>query len=80
MINFSVYPDGIFKGVVKLILYTIIPVGLVNYLPHKIMIQFDLIDFMIIMGFTALILFLAFVIFYRGLKRYTSSSLMIARI
>jgi ABC-2 type transport system permease protein len=33
ILHLSTYPDGIFKGVVKILLYTIIPVGLVNYLP-----------------------------------------------
>lgn len=80
IVNFSTYPDGIFKGVVRLILYTIVPVGLINYIPLRLMLQFNLIYFTIIVGFTIFIVALAFFIFYRGLKRYTSSSLMIARI
>ena len=37
MINFATYPDGIFKGLVKGLLYTLIPVGIINY----ILISFD---------------------------------------
>ena len=80
MINFSIYPDGIFKGVVRMILYTLVPVGLVNYLPFRILLRFNPLSFLIILVFTVFIILMAFVVFYRGLKRYTSSSLMIARI
>ena len=30
ILNFATYPDGIFKGLTKIILYTIVPVGLAN--------------------------------------------------
>jgi len=79
LINFSTYPDGIFKGVVRLILYTIIPVGLVVYLPLEVILDFNLGYLLIITVFTIVIVSLAFIIFYRGLRRYTSSSLMNAR-
>ncbi len=79
MINFSTYPDGIFKGAVRLLLYTLVPVGLAVYLPLRVILRFNLWYLLLITGFTILIILLAFLIFYRGLKRYTSSSLMSAR-
>lgn len=33
VINFTIYPEGIFKGIVRLIMYTIFPVGFAAYLP-----------------------------------------------
>lgn len=78
--NFATYPDGIFKGVVKVMLFTIIPVGIVNYLPLKIMMSFDIGYFLIVVLVTILLVILAFSIFYKGLKKYSSSNLMIARI
>lgn len=80
MINFSTYPDSIFKGAVRLILYTIVPVGFYIYLPMHIILHFNILTLLAVTGFTVFIVLLAFYIFYRGLKRYTSSSLMIARI
>lgn len=77
---FSTYPEGIFKGAARLILYTVIPVGFINYLPLKIILRFNLASFLIIIAFTVFIITMAFIIFYKGLKRYSSSSLMIARI
>lgn len=80
VIHFSTYPDGIFKNGVRLILYTLIPVGLINYLPLKVILHFHPLQGLIVLGTTVVMVLLAFVIFYRGLKRYSSSSLMIARI
>ena len=80
MTNFATYPDGIFKGVVKLMLYTIIPVGITAYLPVRIMISFNISFVLIIVGTVIFIITLAFMIFNLGLKRYSSSNLMIARI
>lgn len=78
--NFASYPDGIFKGVIKILLYTIIPVGLINYLPIKILTEFNLGLLLIVLLFTVFVVSLAFFVFFKGLKRYSSSNLMIARI
>lgn len=80
MINFATYPDGIFKGISKFILFTIIPVGFVNYIPVWVLTQFDLKLTLGILLFTAFTVILAFVIFYKGLKKYSSSNLMAAKI
>lgn len=80
LFNFSTYPEGIFNWVVKLILYTIVPVGLIGYMPVNIISEFNLTFFLIVLGFDMFIIALAFIVFYRGLRRYSSSNLMIARI
>ena len=80
ILSFDTYPDGIFKGVVKILFYTIIPIGFIAYLPLNIIKSFNIISFIIIMLVTILITLLAFIIFYKGLKRYSSSNLMSARI
>ena len=41
MLNIATYPDGIFKGVAKILLFTIVPVGIVNYLPVRIISEFN---------------------------------------
>ncbi len=80
MTNFATYPDGIFKGAVKLLLYTLVPVGIATYLPIQVLTEFNLIKLLIVLVFTIVIVALAFLVFYKGLKRYSSSNLMIARI
>lgn len=79
MTNFATYPDGIFKGVVKILLYTLIPVGIVNYIPVRILTEFNIYLMLIVILATILFVILAFFIFYKGLKKYSSSNLMIAR-
>lgn len=79
IIHLSTYPDGIFKGVVRLFLFTIIPVGMVNYLPVQLLFEWNLRSFLMITLFAIAITFLAFLVFYRGLRRYSSGNLMSAR-
>ena len=78
--NFATYPDTIFKKGVKILLYTLVPVGLSTYLPVHIIRDFNIHGFLIIIASTLLLVSLSFIIFNLGLKRYSSSNLMIAKI
>lgn len=80
IINFSVYPDTIFKNGVRLLLYSLVPVGFYVYMPLHVMLQFNAYTTLAILGFAIGISLLAFIVFYKGLRRYTSSSLMSSRI
>lgn len=80
MLNFSTYPEGIFKGLIKILFYTIIPIGFVNYIPIQLIIKFNMINIIIILLITVLFIGLAFLIFNKGLKKYSSSNLMNVRI
>lgn len=80
MISFATYPDGIFKGTARFLLYQIIPVGMAVYHPVHIMMDFDVHGLFTVLGYTFLLWAAAIFVFYRGLKRYSSSSLMAARI
>lgn len=80
IVNFATYPGTIFKNGIKLILYTIIPVGISSYMPVNTILNFNLENFFIIFGFTIAITILAFIVFYKGLKSYSSSNLMSSRI
>ena len=79
MTSFATYPEGIFDGLIKILLYTIVPIGFINYLPVQIMTEFDLNNTLLVLLITLLFILLAFLIFYKGLKRYSSSNLMEAR-
>lgn len=80
MINFATYPGTIFKGTIKLLLYTVVPVGVSNFLPLDIIIKYDYSNLSYVIIFTIVIAILAFIVFYRGLKRYSSSNLMSSRV
>ena len=79
MASFSTYPDGIFKGAVRLLFYSVIPVGMSIYLPVHIMTSFDVGKLFVVLGYTFLLMGAAAAVFYRGLRRYSSSSLMASR-
>ena len=80
VLSFSTYPDGIFKGLSRILLLTIIPIGLTSYFPVWIITKFDLKLTLVILITTIAITILTFVVFYRGLRRYSSSNLMISKI
>lgn len=80
MTNFATYPEGIFKGFIKILFYTILPLGLTTYIPVQMISNLKL-EYMLFIGIgTIMFVLLAFVIFYKGLKRYSSTNLMNARI
>lgn len=80
MITFGTYPKDIFNGIVKILLYTIIPVGIANYIPIDLIINFNIYGFLLVFVVTVFMIVLSFYIFNRGLKRYSSSNLMSSRI
>ena len=80
MITFGTYPKDIFNGIVKILLYTLIPVGIANYIPIDVIISFSLSKFLIVFLVTIFMIVLSFYIFNKGLKRYSSSNLMSSRI
>ena len=80
MIHFATYPGGIFNGISKILLYTIVPVGIINYIPVSVLTDFNWGLTLLVIGLTVIWTLFAFIIFYRGLRRYSSSNLMIAKI
>ena len=78
--NFATYPDGIFKGAARVVILTLIPVGVTSYIPIWVMTKFDLGLTMIVIGATVTLTLLAFFVFNRGLRRYSSSNLMGSKI
>ena len=80
MTSFATYPDGIFKGIVRLLFYTIIPIGFANYLPVQIITDFNIFNFFVVISVTLLFILVSFFIFYKGIKKYSSSNLMNVRV
>ena len=79
MVSFATYPEGIFKGIIKILFYTIIPIGYVNFMPIEVITEYNLVKFTIIVISTLFFISFSFIIFYRGLKKYNSSNLMNVR-
>lgn len=79
LLNSSLYPDVIFSRAIKVIFFTLVPSGLACWIPVHLLMEFSLVKLLILIGATILFVVLAFVIFHRGLRNYSSSNLMGAR-
>lgn len=79
MISFSTYPDGIFKGGTRFLLYTLIPVGMSIYIPVHVIMDFNMMSLLTVLGYAFLLTVAAVFVFYRGLRRYASGNLMEAK-
>lgn len=76
LITFTVYPEEIFGKVVKFILYTLVPAGYIAYLPIKLIYDFNLINFIILIIATIIYVLIAIVMFKKVLKNYESGNTM----
>ena len=74
LITFSLYPEPLFGGALRLVLFTLLPAGFVGYLPARVVKGGSLSDLLCLLGGTALYLWLAVRIFRAGLRRYSSGS------
>ncbi|MCK8058523.1 MULTISPECIES: ABC transporter permease [unclassified Fusibacter] len=80
MVTFSIYPEGIFGGALKWVLYTLVPVAFLVYLPRSIIMNFNLARLLLVLLAVTLWIMVAYVSFYRGLKRYESGNLIVNRV
>ena len=75
MLNFATYPDTIFKNSVKLLLYTLIPVGFSTYIPLRIVLKFGIIESFLLIFSVLFFGLIAFGIFNKDIherRRYSS--------
>lgn len=79
MINFSVYPQEIFGAVIKFILYTLIPAGYIVHLPIKLIRDFNIINFLILIVAITIYVIFAVIIFKKALKNYESGNAMVLK-
>jgi ABC-2 type transport system permease protein len=76
LISFSTYPMNIFSGVVRLLLFTVVPAGFVSFVPLQLLHQLTWPLLFGMAGFTVLIVGVAAGIFSLGLRRYESGNLL----
>lgn len=78
-INGTLYPDVIFNRAVKIIFFVLIPSAFAVWIPVHLIMNFQIVNFIVLVIFTIFILTLAFIVFNLGLKNYSSSNLMQGR-
>ena len=79
IITFGLYPVDIFPGLVRLMLYTLIPAAFVGSLPALLLTSFSWANMMGMVVFTGVAILLSRWVFFRGLRRYTSGNLVTTR-
>jgi ABC-2 type transport system permease protein len=73
-ITFSLYPDVLFGGVLRLLLFTLLPAGFIAYVPAALVRSASWTDFALTLLGGALFAWLAGRAFRAGLRRYSSGS------
>lgn len=76
MICFSTYPSTLFEGAIKLVLFTVIPAGLINSLPVESLRNLSLAHAGLALLGALCVLGAGVLMFYVGLRRYESGNLI----
>lgn len=71
---FALYPTNIYSGVLQIVMFTLIPAGIIGYLPVELIRHFSWFDCAILIISSMAFFALAFFIFHLGMKRYTSGN------
>ena len=74
LITFSLYPEPLFGGLLRLALFTILPAGFAAYVPVRVVQSPSPGDVMLLLASSGAYLWLAAKVFELGLRRYTSGS------
>jgi ABC-2 type transport system permease protein len=77
--TFASYPTDLFPSTIRIILYTLIPAAFVGTIPARLVAHFSWDRFGLLVAFTVFFAVLARVVFYRGLRRYSSGNLVVMR-
>jgi len=74
LITFSLYPEPLFGGSLRLILFTLIPAGWLGYVPARVAHEASTLPLLLLVAAAVGYLTLAGIVFERGLRRYASGS------
>ena len=74
LITFSTYPENIFKTGIKVLLYTIVPVAYLAYIPSRIIVDLNPILLIIIIIAQILYLVVAIKVFNKAIRNYESGN------
>jgi viologen exporter family transport system permease protein len=74
LVTFSLYPEPLFGGTLRLVLFTVLPAGFVGYVPVRILHAPSFTNVTILVSVAIGYLCGAVLLFNRGLRRYASGS------
>jgi ABC-2 type transport system permease protein len=76
LITFSTYPSTLFEGPVRILLFTVVPAAFISDLPIEALRSLTYTNVALCFAGSLAFLLLAVIVFYYGLRRYESGSLM----
>ena len=79
IINFCIYPEGIYRGFVRILMLSVIPASFIVHLPLSLARSFRAGLLLLLIAFSFLYCFTAYKFFYVGLKKYESGNLIVTR-
>src|SRR5262249_42477779 len=71
---FALYPSNIYSGFLQIVMFTLIPAGVISYLPVELVRNFSATNLLLLVGSALSFVGVAFFVFYRGLRRYESGN------
>ena len=71
---FALYPSNIYSGILQLVMFTLIPAGLIGYMPVELLRNFSWVKLTILLSSNLAFLGTAILVFHQGLKRYESGN------
>jgi ABC-2 type transport system permease protein len=74
VVTFSLYPEPLFGGVIRLVLFTVLPAGWVGWVPVRLIREMSLGTGLLLIGAASAYMLIAIVVFSRGVRRYSSGS------
>ena len=74
LVTFSLYPEPLFGGAMRLILFTLIPAGWVGWVPVRLIREMSFGTLVLLAGAACAYTLIAIVVFSHGLRRYSSGS------
>ncbi len=80
LINFTLYPDSIFGREVKWIMYSLLPAGFIVFIPFRLMSAFSWYGLLGLLAVDSAYIYLAWLFFNRGLKKYESGNLITTKL
>lgn len=71
---FALYPTNIYSGVLQIVMFTLIPAGIIGYIPVELIKKFTLERLFLLLASSIALFSLACFTFYEGLKKYESGN------
>lgn len=71
---FALYPTNIYSGVLQIIMFTLIPAGIISYLPVELIRNFSWPLLLLLISSSLCFVGIAFFVFYSGLRKYESGN------